>query len=462
MKKIYTLLMILLLPFTIIQTIEVKATDSSLSHFTKINSGDIYYCLDNESCSEADAIEFVENNKGSIELTYVVYAKTTSYYSCLIYASGSYSTGSFSANYLSNNANIGCYVIGTIKSAVAAVEYTCTDLNTICTYGHSVDVPKFTATKGNGVQDITSMAKWQKKNGSNWDDYYGVDHKSGFEEGTYRMQIQVRTEGTQYCLANSTTVKVNGVSWSTITDIVYYRDYSYDWSVSPEFTVTKTTTPTQYDITCTNATASVTKATKGTTVTITASAAPSGKVFDKWEVTGATVANVNASTTTFVMGESNVTVVAQYKDAPKIETTSYSITCTNATSSHSKAQKGTTVTITANTAPEGFEFDKWVFTGTTLANETSETTTFVMGESNVTIEAIYKQKTNTEEPKPQGDDKDKEIDIPGGNENPDIGENPIEPEKDNNTKYFIIGGVGVVAISAIAITVSIIRKKKEI
>ena len=70
------------------------------------------------------------------------------------------------------------------------------------------------------------------------------------------------------------------------------------------------------------ASAKDTKATMGTTVTLTAGAAPSGKVFDKWEVVsgGITLADANSATTTFVMPASAVSVKATYKNAPHTHT----------------------------------------------------------------------------------------------------------------------------------------------
>jgi len=56
--------------------------------------------------------------------------------------------------------------------------------------------------------------------------------------------------------------------------------------------------------------------TAGATVNITASGAPSGKVFDKWTTTdGVTFANANATSTSFTMPAKNVAVTATYKDA---------------------------------------------------------------------------------------------------------------------------------------------------
>ena len=105
-------------------------------------------------------------------------------------------------------------------------------------------------------------------------------------------------------------------------------------AVGDKITVTANTTVTavweaiEYNVTVTGGTASVgagtpiTKATMGTTVTLTANAAPSGKVFDKWEVVsgGITLADANSATTTFTMPASAVSVKATYKNAPHTHT----------------------------------------------------------------------------------------------------------------------------------------------
>ena len=51
---------------------------------------------------------------------------------------------------------------------------------------------------------------------------------------------------------------------------------------------------------------------------------------------------------------------------------------------------GTTVTLTANQAPAGHEFDKWIVTGVVVADANSATTTLVMPAGNVSAEATYK------------------------------------------------------------------------
>ena len=95
-----------------------------------------------------------------------------------------------------------------------------------------------------------------------------------------------------------------------------YRLEAYDQGTpirSNEFIVTWAEN-TQYHITVTGGTASCATAVSGTTVTLKANAAPQGKVFDKWVVTGATVANATAPTTTFIMPAANVAATATYKN----------------------------------------------------------------------------------------------------------------------------------------------------
>ena len=69
----------------------------------------------------------------------------------------------------------------------------------------------------------------------------------------------------------------------------------------------------------------ISKAVQGTTITLTANAAPDGKVFDKWVVESGstTLEDANSETTTFIMPNSEVSVKATYKNAP---VTTYSLT----------------------------------------------------------------------------------------------------------------------------------------
>ena len=99
-------------------------------------------------------------------------------------------------------------------------------------------------------------------------------------------------------------------------------------TVTANTTVTAVWEAIEYNVTVTGGTASVgagtpiTKATMGTTVTLTANAAPTDMVFDKWEVISGsiTLADANSATTTFTMPASAVSVKATYKNAPHTHT----------------------------------------------------------------------------------------------------------------------------------------------
>ena len=84
----------------------------------------------------------------------------------------------------------------------------------------------------------------------------------------------------------------------------------------------------------------ISKATQGTTITLTANAAPDGKVFDKWVVESgsATLGDANSETTTFIMPDSEVSVKATYtiphthtydQEIQKPETLKSAADCTN-------------------------------------------------------------------------------------------------------------------------------------
>ncbi len=139
-----------------------------------------------------------------------------------------------------------------------------------------------------------------------------------------------------------------------------------------------------YSVAVTNGTASASKAIMGETVNLKADDASEGKEFDKWVIVGATVADVSKAETSFVMSAENVTVEATYKNII------YSVSVTDGTASVSGAAMGETVTLTANAAPTGKQFDKWVADGVTLDDATKSTATFVMPAKEVTAQATFK------------------------------------------------------------------------
>ena len=186
-----------------------------------------------------------------------------------------------------------------------------------------------------------------KVNGTSWTVDYGTMQENGTSSVSvmvYSPEITV-TEATTYTV----TFDANGGT-GTMSDVTgVFGEYTLPangftapegkqfkaWSVNgkekavgDKITVTADTTITaiweavEYDVTVTGGTASVgagtpiTKATMGTTVTLIANNAPSGKVFDKWIVNGVVVADANSATTTFTMPAGNVTAQATYKDIP--------------------------------------------------------------------------------------------------------------------------------------------------
>ena len=117
------------------------------------------------------------------------------------------------------------------------------------------------------------------------------------------------------------TVTVNGTATSVSGNTL-------NVTMNENKTVVVTYKAIEYNITVTDGKATIgagseiSKAAEGTAVTLTANAAPSDKVFDKWEVISGsiTLADANSATTTFTMPASAVSVKATYKNAPHTHT----------------------------------------------------------------------------------------------------------------------------------------------
>ena len=177
------------------------------------------------------------------------------------------------------------------------------------------------------------------------------------------------------------------------------------WSVSgtekavgDKITVTANTTVTaiweavEYNVTVTGGTASVgagtpiTKATMGTTVTLTADPAPSGKMFDKWVVNGVVVADANSATTTFVMPAGNVTAEATYKNIPVV---TYTVTFdanggTGSMADATGVSGDYVLPVCGFTAPNGKQFKAWSVGGAEKAAGDTITVN-----ANTTVTAIW-------------------------------------------------------------------------
>ena len=105
---------------------------------------------------------------------------------------------------------------------------------------------------------------------------------------------------------------ISGTTYEVSSDTTFYAIWE-----SKEYSITVTDGKATI-----GAGSEISKAAEGTIVTLTANAAPSGKVFDKWEVVsgGITLADANSATTTFTMPASAVSVKATYKNAPHTHT----------------------------------------------------------------------------------------------------------------------------------------------
>lgn len=128
---------------------------------------------------------------------------------------------------------------------------------------------------------------------------------------------------------------------------------------------------------------------ENTEVTITANPSPYGQKFSKWSVNDGAydLGDAAYSETVTVKVTQNLSFVAQY------EGIQYTVNVTNGWSNYAECVVGTVVTIAADDAPEGMEFDGWsVDSGNvSLADVNSDTTTFTMPDANVTVSAQYKQ-----------------------------------------------------------------------
>jgi len=131
--------------------------------------------------------------------------------------------------------------------------------------------------------------------------------------------------------------------------------------------------------------ASVTQAT-GTAYTLP-TPTRSGYTFTGWTLSG----GGSLSGTVYTFGTSNGTVTAGWT----ANVTNYNVTVNNGTGGGSYATNAV-VAITANGAPAGKVFDKWITTdGVSFANANASTTTFTMPAKNVTVTATYKDIGNS-------------------------------------------------------------------
>lgn len=103
-------------------------------------------------------------------------------------------------------------------------------------YGRAVTVPTFTVTEGSIATIPVSMIRWKKKdNDGKWKEYSDSNNPT-FDEGTYRLSIQVRIDDANYVLTNPYKLTVNGTQWTT-GHVYDYTTYCFSEAYSPEITV---------------------------------------------------------------------------------------------------------------------------------------------------------------------------------------------------------------------------------
>ena len=274
----------------------------------------------------------------------------------------------------------------------------------LCSSLTSITIPNsVTSIAGHAFHSCTSLTSITIPNGVT------VIHFNAFDDCTSLTSITIPnsvttiewyafrgcTSLTSITIPNSVkTIETAAFSGCSKLKNVYYYGAANDWK---DITIGGSNEPLQnaykkyiaaYSITVNSGMSDLAKAVEGTTVTVTANAASSGKVFDKWVVVSGkvTLKDETQKTTTFTMPAENVEVTATYKDVE------YTIKVNNGSATPATAAVGTAITLTADAALSGKVFDKWIVDSGTvsLSNASSSTTTFTMPAENVEVTATYK------------------------------------------------------------------------
>ena len=127
-----------------------------------------------------------------------------------------------------------------------------------------------------------------------------------------------------------------------------------------------------------------------TSVTVTANPGPEGQTFSKWVINDGAYDIGNAAyeqTIWLTVKDQDLNIRAEY------EGIQYTVTVKDGTANYEKCVSGAGVTLTADKAPAGYEFDYWSVDtqNASLADAYSASTTFTMPTSDVTVSAHYKQ-----------------------------------------------------------------------
>ena len=117
---------------------------------------------------------------------------------------------------------------------------------------------------------------------------------------------------------------------------------------------------------------------------------PEGQTFSKWVINDGAYDIGDAAyeqTIWLTVKDQDLNIRAEY------EGIQYTVTVKDGTANYEKCVSGAGVTLTADKAPAGYEFDYWSVDtqNASLADAYSTSTTFTMPTSDVTVSAHYKQ-----------------------------------------------------------------------
>jgi hypothetical protein len=123
------------------------------------------------------------------------------------------------------------------------------------------------------------------------------------------------------------------------------------------------------------------------TVSIVADQAPEKKRFDAWAGDINHVTDTTADSTTVIMPGKDIAVKATFENIPK-----YTLTVENG-SGGGDYYKNDTISIEADPAPEGKEFDVWTGDTSHIKDTAAVSTILIMPDSNITVTATYVELT---------------------------------------------------------------------
>ena len=269
----------------------------------------------------------------------------------------------------------------------------------------AVAVGEDTYTFAQPEEDVTITATFEKRNEHTitFDANGGSEPEDLPEEVTTAMPAKKVLHGSEYCLPECEFIAPEGKQFKA------WQIGDSEYAVNDSVTVTADITvkalwedappaPAEYTVRF-NANggggtmADVTGISGSYTLPACGFTEPEGKQFKGWStsadgsVISGTTYEVSLDTTFYAIWES--------KEYPIIVADGKATI--GAGSEISKAAQGTTITLTANAAPDGKVFDKWVVESGSAALEdaNSETTTFIMPAEAVSVKATYKGAPHT-------------------------------------------------------------------